>query len=227
MLVIPKLSIIQQIKGRVLNALVRRCAAEGGVAFTAVKPGHWIARPVELGEFDLVGGVRRLVTISVRVYSSTPREVRRAAVATMLGDGVILTCASHSSHRGRQKCPVAVGRGAVTCAQALLLQMQHDNARPCCCCLMSCKSPEIDRTNSSKRLRILLRSSPPMAESFPDLKAVGGMAPKSEPFDTRLSRASGRIAWETKIRGRRLYLYETDGRGPGPRRCEGAVLAPR
>jgi hypothetical protein len=210
--VIPKLRIIQQIKGSVLNALVHQCAAEGGVAFTTVKPCHRIACPVELGEFDLVGGVRRLV--SVRVYSSTPREVRRAAVATMLGDGVILTCASHSSHRGRQKCPVAVGRGAVTCARALLLQIQHDNARPCCGCLMSCKSPEIDRTNSSKHLRILLRSSPPMAESFPDLKAVGGMAPKSEPFETRLSRAAGRIAWETKIRGRRLYLYETDGRGP-------------
>jgi hypothetical protein len=27
--------------------------------------------------------------------------------------------------------------------------------------------------------------------------------------------------------GRRLYLYEIDGRGPGPRRGGGAILAPR
>jgi hypothetical protein len=50
-------------------------------------------------------------------------------VATVLGDRVIPARASRSSRRGRRSRPVAVGLGIVACAQALLLQTQHDNTK--------------------------------------------------------------------------------------------------
>jgi hypothetical protein len=42
-----------------------------------------------------------------------------------------------------------------------------------------------------------------------------------------VSRAGEAIDGSTRIRGRRLYLNEGSGRGPGPRRREGAVTEPR
>jgi hypothetical protein len=83
------------------------------------------------------------------------------------------------------------------------------------------------RTISSSQSSRLPRSSPDEGTSFPDLEPAGGMVDEPVPSDTRLSRVPGRIAEDTRIQGRRLYLYDINGRGPEPRRHRGAVLAPR
>jgi hypothetical protein len=93
-----------------------------------------------------------------------------------------------------------------------------------CCCLTSQRSPEMECTNSSNRSSRLLSSSPDVAVSFLESVPVAeGMVEKCGESDTRLSRVQ---RGETRMRGCKLYLNVTGGRGPRPRQRGGAVLAP-
>jgi hypothetical protein len=71
-----------------------------------------------------------------------------------------------------------------------------------------------------------VRSSMKVAASFPKPVAAGGMVGEPGQADTKLSWARGTGALETVMCGRRLYLNDTDGQGPGPCRRGGAVMEP-
>jgi hypothetical protein len=64
------------------------------------------------------------------------------------------------------------------------------------------------------------------AVSFPEhVPATGGMVARPSKSDTRLSRVGGTL-WQGLTLDRRWYLKEVADRGPGPRRCRGAVTVP-
>ncbi|KAG8091989.1 hypothetical protein GUJ93_ZPchr0012g20061 [Zizania palustris] len=63
----------------------------------------------------------------------------------------------------------------------------------CCCCLNSGRSSTMECTNSSKRSSCLLRSSPEVLVSFPELELAGGMVEEPKRSDTKLSWVCGKL----------------------------------
>jgi hypothetical protein len=70
-------------------------------------------------------------------------------------------------------------------------------------------------------MKVAASFSKPVAEPV----AEGGMVGEPGQADTKLSQARGTGARETMMRGRRLYLNDTGGRGPGPL-WRGATMEP-
>jgi hypothetical protein len=59
----PKLGVIKEVQGRVVDLLVLRCAPHREIAVAMVEPRKWVTRAVVLQEFDLVDSRKLQVTI--------------------------------------------------------------------------------------------------------------------------------------------------------------------